>query len=539
MANLLKMAISETIHTLYRRGWSQRHIAAELGINRETVARHLRRADSPSKPAHAPLGWEGDHTESKPANAPLGSAEDQETPGLPPGTARLTSDPQPHGNGRASGCEPWRDWIQAQCDRGLSAQRIYQDLVTEHGFTGSYYCVRRFVRRLEESQDFPFRRIECEPGDEAQIDFGSGAPVFAPDRKPRKTSVLRVVLSHSRKGYSEAVYRQTTEDFLRCLEGAFRHFGGVPRRLILDNLKAAVTKADWYDPEINPKVRSFADHYGTVFWPTRPYTPRHKGKVERGVDYVQENALRSRSFASLEDQNRFLLDWELTVADTRVHGTTRRHVGRHFTEVERPALLPLPRVPFPSFREAARTVHRDGYVEVDRADYSVPPEYLARRVWVRWDARLVRIFNDRMEPLEVHVKQEPGRFSTKAAHIAAEKISGVERGVAWHLARVSRIGPNSTRWAEAVVQERGVEAVRVLIGLSSLAKRHSAAAIERACAIAASYGACYLRTVRALIDRDAPKQEMMSFMSEHAMIRSLSDYTRFVHDVLQVKETIS
>ncbi len=126
-----------------------------------------------------------------------------------------------------------------------------------------------------------------------------------------------------------------------------------------------------------------------MFLPTRPYTPRHKGKVERGVDYVQENALKGRTFASLEEQNRFLRDWELTVADTRVHGTTRRHVGNHFDQVERAALLPLPPDPFPSFREARRMVHRDGHVEVDRAYYSVPPEYLARQVWVRWDARMV------------------------------------------------------------------------------------------------------------------------------------------------------
>jgi hypothetical protein len=300
-----------------------------------------------------------------------------------------------------------------------------------------------------------------------------------------------------------------------------------------------VKRADWFDPEINPKVRSFGEHYGTVFLPTRPYTPRHKGKVERGVDYVQETALRGRSFAALEEQNRFLLDWELTVADTRVHGTTRRHVGNHFLEAERAALLPLPLEPFPSFREARRTVHRDGHVEVDRAYYSVPPEYLARGVWVRWDARLVRIFNDRMEPLEVHVKQEPGRFSTKGSHIAAEKISGVERGAAWQLARVRRIGPESARWAEEVVEARGVEAVRVLIGLSSLAGRHPAAAIERACGIASSYGAYHLRTVRALIARDAPTQEMMSFMSEHPMIRPLSDYGRFVHDAFQQKEGLS
>jgi transposase len=539
MSNLLKMAVSETIRTLHRRGWSQRRIADALGINRETVARHLRQAELPSKPAIAPPGSTTFHGASKPAIAPPGSEEGGGAPELavaPPGS---TPSLQPRGSGRASGCEPWRGVIRAKCDLGLTAQRIYQDLVADHGFDGSYYCVRRFVHRLEEAHDLPFRRIECDAGDEAQVDFGTGAPIVGPDGKRRKTHVFRVVLSHSRKGYSEAVYRQTTDDFLRCLENAFRHFGGAPRRLVLDNLKAAVKQADWFDPELNPKVRSFAEHYGTVFLPTRPYTPRHKGKVERGVDYVQENALRGRSFTVLEEQNRFLRDWELTVADTRVHGTTRRHVGNHFAEVERAALLPLPADPFPSFREARRTVHRDGHVEVDHAYYSAPPEYLARRVWVRWDARLVRVFNDRMEPVAVHVRREPGRFNTQPVHIASEKISGVERGAAWHLARVRRLGPQSTRWAEAVVAARGVEAVRVLIGLSSLAGRHPAAAIERACGIASSYGAYHLRTVRALIDRDAPRQETMAFLSEHPMIRSLSEYSRFVHDVFQQKETFT
>jgi transposase len=538
MANLLKMAVRETIHTLHRRGWSQRRIADELGIHRETVARHLRQADSPSRPANAPPGSTTSGGASRPANAPPGSEGDPGASALTGASPDSPTGPLPRGSGRASGCEPWRDLIRAKCDRGLTAQRIYQDLVADHGFRGTYYCVRRFVRRLEEAHELPFRRIECEPGDEAQVDFGTGAPVVGPDGKRRKTHVLRVVLSHSRKGYSEAVYRQTTDDFLRCLEDAFRLFGGAPRRLVLDNLKAAVKKADWFDPEINPKVRSFGEYYGTVFMPTRPYTPRHKGKVERGVDYVQENALRGRSFASLEGQNRFLRDWEEAVADTRVHGTTRRHVGKHFAEVERASLLPLPADPFPSFREARRTVHRDGHVEVEHAYYSVPPEYLARRVWVRWDARLVRVFNDRMEPVAVHVRHEPGRFSTQPVHIAPEKVSGVERGAAWHLERVRRIGPHSARWALAVVEARGVEAVRVLIGLSSLAGRHPAAAIERACTIASGYGAYHLRTVRALIERDVPKQEAISFMSEHSMIRPLSEYGRFVHDASQHEEIL-
>ncbi len=349
MANLLKMAISETIRTLHRRGWSQRRIAAELGIHRETVARHLRLPEPSPKPANAPAGSDEAGGAPKPANAPAGPDEPDTAPDAVHTPAGSGTVPPSRGTGPVSGCEPWRELITAKANQGLSAQRVYQDLVAEYGYAGSYYAVRRFVRRLERAHELPFRRIECDPGDEAQVDFGTGAPLVGPDGRRRKTHVLRVVLSHSRKGYSEAVTRQTTDDFLRCLEGAFRHFGGVPRRLVLDNLRAAVTKADWFDPELNPKVRSFGEHYGTVFMPTRPYTPRHKGKVERGVDYVQENALRGRSFPSLEEQNRFLRDWELTVADTRVHGTTRRHVGRHFAEAERAALLPLPPDPFPSF----------------------------------------------------------------------------------------------------------------------------------------------------------------------------------------------
>ncbi len=523
----------------------------ELNVNRETVARHLKHAKSAAEPANAPTGSDIPDPAAEPANAPTGS--DIHDPAAKPANAPTGSDDpetrpipsdQPHGSppttvaSRKSECEPWRQVIQSKCDLGLSAQRIYQDLTTEYSFTGSYYSVRRFVGRLEPTRELPFRRLECGPGEEAQVDFGTGAPIIGPDGKRRKTHVFRIVLSHSRKAYSEAVYRQTTDDFLRCLESAFRHFGGVPKCLILDNLRAAVKKADWFEPELNPKVQSFGEHYGFAFWPTRPYTPRHKGKVEKGVDFVQDNALKGRRFTSLQEENRFLLDWELTVADTRIHGTTRRQVGKHFADVERGALLPLPLEPFPSFHEGRRIVHRDGHVEVDRAYYAVPPEYRSREVWVRWDGRLVRIFNERMQPIAVHTKHEPGRFSTPPQYIASQKISAVERGAAWLLDKViTRLGPHSATWAKAMIQARGIEGVRVLQGLLSLASRQPASAIERACEVATSYGAYHLRTIRMLIKREAPKQEVMGFMDDHPMIRPMSEYGQFVHDAFQFRNS--
>jgi transposase len=549
MGNQLKMAKIDSILTLHQRSWSIRQIAAALGIHRDTVARHLRQA----KQAGAPTGAEASgpgaaanpSAEAKLGQAPTGSELTLASPTVNTsaevklGQAPTGSDGLPGGapgssaGQQASLCEPWRAVILGKLAQGLSAQRIYQDLVAEHGFGGKYSSVRRFVHRLGASPVLPFRRMECAPGEEAQVDFGAGVPIKSPDGKRRRTHVFRIVLSHSRKAYSEAVYRQTTDNFILCLENAFAHFGGVPRTLVPDNLKAAVLQADWYDPELNPKLRAFAAHYGLAILPTRPGTPRHKGKTESGIGYVKDNGLKGLAFSTLEEANRHLRHWETTVADTRIHGTTRQQVGKLFAEVERPALQPLPRERFPFFHEGRRNVHRDGHVEVAKAYYSVPPEYLGRSVWVRWDGRLVRIFNERLEPIAVHVQREPGRFSTKREHIAAEKISGVERGATWLLGQVRCLGPGSARWAEAMIAERGVEGVRVLQGLLSLARRHPVAAIERACDSAARSGCYHLRTVRALIARQAPSQEEFAFMHEHPLIRPLAEYSQFVHTQFQ------
>jgi transposase len=509
MANQLKMALIESIQSLRAQRWSFRRIARELGIHRETVARYVRLANP--KPAKAPLGSE--------AADSVNASEEDVAP-----TASKPAEALPGSAVGRSTCEPWREIILAKLDAGLSAQRIYQDLTCESGFAGSYHSVRRFVAKLRIRAALPFRRLECAAGDEAQVDFGTAAPIITSDGQRRRPYVFRIVLSHSRKGYSEVSLRQTTEDFLRCLENAFWHFGGVPRTLVIDNLRAAVKHPDWYDPVLVPKLAEFCRHYGTVILPTKPYMPRHKGKVERGVGYVKGNALAGRTFRSVEEQNQFLWNWEATVADTRIHGTTREQVGKRFDEAERCELLPLPAERFPFFHEARRSVNRDGHVEVAKAYYSVPPEYLARQVWVRWDARLVRIFNERWEQIAVHLREAPGRFRTAPGHIAREKISGIERGTTWLLGKAKNIGPHSLAWAEAMLKARGIEGVRVLQGLLRLAGSHHSDALEKACEIALAAGVFQLRPVRKLLTRQAAKQQQLDFAAEHPIIRPLSDY---------------
>lgn len=497
--NQLKVNQRQTIVSLHASGWSKRRIARELALDRGTVRKHL--AGVAPKPP-APHTGSGTASPAKPPTHPhTGSAAS-------PGPASL--------------CDPWRAEIEQAWRTGLSVQRIYQDLVAGHQFAGSYHAVRRFVRRWQGAAELPFRRMECAPGQELQVDFGQGAWVVE-NGKRRKTHLFRCVLSHSRKGYCEAVWRQTAESFIRSLENAFRHFGGVTATVVIDNLKAGVLRADWFDPELNPKLEDFARHYGTVILPTKPAMPRHKGKVEAGVKYVQNNAVKGRSFASLAAQNLFLAEWERKVADTRIHGTTRQQVGKLFGEAERPALRPLPAMVFPAFAEAPRRVHRDGYVEFQRAYYSVPPEYVGRQVWVRHEIRLVRIYNLRREQIALHASAEPGKFTTDPAHLHSRKRHLIERGVEHLLDQCRLLGPLTGTWAEAMQQARGPQGLRVMLGLLQLAGKHPVAALEKAAATATHHGAWRLRDLKRLLDQPANVVQL-DFLETHPLIRSLEAY---------------
>jgi transposase len=256
MANRLKMAPQHAIVVLARRGWSFRRIARELGVHRDTVAEYVRRAAQcgppiDSNPAIPIIGWAG----ANPAIPIVGASASERAPALtgaeppepadasaipvgsPPGesnpaiaiigaTGRPAALVLPKSAGQRSRCEPYRAVILTKLEQGLSAQRLWQDLRSEQGFSDSYQSVQRFVRKLRAATPLPFRRMECDPGDEAQVDFGRAAPVESPGTKRRRPHAFRIILSYSRKGYSEAVPRQTTEHFIRALENA------LPRLLI-------------------------------------------------------------------------------------------------------------------------------------------------------------------------------------------------------------------------------------------------------------------------------------------------------------------
>jgi transposase len=533
MSNILEVPQQHAIQALIAKRWSLRRIARTLGVNRRTVKRYAD-ASAPkcttevitgSVPPDGPKCTTEVITGSVPPEAPKCTTEVIPGP-VPPDESKCATEVT---TATRSLCVGFREVIAPMLELGLSAQRIYQDLVSGHGFRGSYPSVSRYVAKLKAREPERVWRIECQPGEELQVDFGLGAQLVEPGGKTRRTWLFRAVLSHSRKGYSEVVLRQDTETFIRVIENAVRHFGGVPRLLNLDNLKAAVIKADWYDPEINPKLADFCRYYGITPMPCRAYTPQHKGKVERGVGYAKSNALKGLRFASLSEQNAHLLHWEEQVADKRVHGTTRRQVAAVFEE-ERRALGPLPASVFESYQESRRRVGRDSFVEVAKAYYEAPPEFIGRQVWVRWDGRMVRLFNERMEQVACHVRIEPGKFSRA---LGVRGLHGTIKQSAdyWH-SRAAALGESAGHWARRALDARGAEAIRSIMGLCDLTKKHSSAEVNAACANAMDTAANLppLRSIKTLLEsgNQPPTQAQLNLREADPIIRPLSTYSDFI-----------
>ena len=379
MSNVLSEEKKQQVIALGQLGWSLRRIQRATRIRRETAAGYLKAAGIAVRP---PGGW--GRSPAKPA------IEVSTDPGgeNPPTEAA----PQPGLSPSASACEPYREIIEAALSKGRNAVAIYQDLVDTQGFAARYASVKRFVRKLRGTPTPEARAvIVTAPGEEGQVDYGSGPMVRDPQTgKHRRTRLFVMTLGHSRKAVRLLVFRSSSQVWAELHEKAFRRLGGATRVVVLDNLREGVLTPDIYDPSINPLYRDVLKHYGAVALPCRVQDPDRKGKVESGVGHAQKTPLKGLRFESLEEAQAYLDRWEERWADTRIHGTTKRQVAAMFSE-ERPALLPLPLEPFRYYQYGERTVHLDGCVEVEAAYYGAPPGWIGRRVQVQWNASHVRL----------------------------------------------------------------------------------------------------------------------------------------------------
>ena len=209
-----------------------------------------------------------------------------------------------------SSVEPYRELVVKLRQEGVEIAAIHERL-KERGYTGSYSSVYRFVRNLEPLEPEVTVRVETRPGEEAQVDFGFAGRMIDPETgELRKTWAFVMTLSWSRHQYVEFVFDQKVETWLRCHRNAFAFFGGVPERVVIDNLKAGIVRACWDEPQAQQAYRECAEHYDFLITPCRPRTPEHKGKVEQGgVHYVKRNFLGGREPTTITQANRDVLRW--------------------------------------------------------------------------------------------------------------------------------------------------------------------------------------------------------------------------------------
>lgn len=467
---------------------SDRAIAAALGINRKTVGKYRAWAASQSLLARAEL----------PSREELHRRLAETWPGALP--------PQ-----NVSSVTPFREIISELREQGVEVAAIFQRLQDEHGYIGSYSSVWRFVSTLEPQRSDAVVRIEVKAGEEAQVDFGYAGQMLDPSSgKLRPAWAFVMVLSYSRHQYVEFVFDQKSTTWLLCHRHAFEYFGGTPERVVVDNLKAAIVRAAWDDPEVQRAYRECAEHYSFLIAPCRPGTPEHKGKVEQGgVHYVKRNFLAGRRPGASDAANQAVLQWCEQVAGQRRHGTTKQQPLLRFRQVEQAALRPLPATPYePSVWKHVK-LHRDCYVVFEQAFYSAPYTLVGQSLWLRAGARTVELYNAAYQRVAIHDRATlPGQRLTRIEHLPPAKVPGLLLTRPGCQAQAAAIGPQTSALVEALLTHRPEDRLRTAGRLLRLADRFTPARLEAACARAQAYGDGDYVTVKHILVAELDQQPL-------------------------------
>jgi transposase len=397
--------------------------------------------------------------------------------------------------------EPFRERIEALRREGVEMQAIFQRLRAEQGYDGSYSALYRYVRHLEERTPTAFVRLEWDPGEEAQVDFGSAGMMIDPATgQLNRAWAFVMTLSYSRHQYATFVFDQSVKTWLRCHREAFEYFGGIPKRIVIDNLKAAIVRAVWQDPVVQRSYREFAEHYGFLIAPCRPRAARHKGKVESGVRYVKRNFLAGRPPGELPAENAALRRWVEEIAGVREHGTTKEQPRVRFDSAERAALLPLPESAYDLGVWKRAKLHPDCHVVIEAAYYSAPHRLIGQTLWVRTNGHDVVIFHH-YERVATHRWGPRGTRRTHPDHYPPEKQAYLMATPGWCRMKAITIGPSATAVVERLLAERPLDRLRAVQAILRLADQHGSVRLEAACRRALHFGEVGYRTLKRILEQ--------------------------------------
>jgi transposase len=477
-----EIPMNEVVEVLYQwhKGRKILQISQSLGMDRKTVRKHIGLVRSLGITRDGPL------------------PDEQELVIKLKNTISLPVYDQPAFDLVAQHRSDIEEWLK---DSNMTGKQIWRLLKETFHIAVGYTTIKRYLRK-EFSMGRPkvTVRMETLPGEEAQVDFGYVGFMYDPDtEKMRKTWAFIMTLSCSRHKYVRFVFRQDVNTWLDCHERAFAFFKGVPKRVILDNLKSGVIKPDIYDPAINRAYADMERHYGFVADPARVKTPEHKGKVERAVPIVRKHLLAGRSFRDIGEANSRALIWCKDEIGMEIHGTTKVRPYEAFLSEEKGHLILLPDAPFEHPLWKKCTVHPDHHIVFDKSYYSLPTRYIGKEVWVKGMKKTVEIFLDH-ERIKCHPRaSSSGQWITDQSDYPPEKLAFLMSTPTWCRKKAACFGPYTEQLVTAILKENAMRNLRKAQAILRLAEKHSRE-IEKVAQRALSFGNIRYKSIKIMIE---------------------------------------
>lgn len=418
---MLTMYKQITINTLHKQGVKQSVIARQLSCHRHTIANVLQRENFIEKQTRQ----------------------------------------------KGSLFDPYQQQIKEWIEKKISILRQFEMLTETYGISSTYVNLCKYIQVRFPKHREAFGVQLTEPGEAAEIDFGYLGMFPGPSNKLVKTYCLAVILPYSRLDFYAITYDQKLETLITELENAFSDFGGVPKRLKVDNMKTAIAKNQHYDLEFNQDFLEFAYHYNTVIIPCTPYSPEQKGTVESGIKYLQGNFISGRTFTDSADMKRQLTDWMVNYANQRIHGTTRKVPMQVFEAEEKVKLQSLPDAPFAFFNRGTRTVASNCHIHFANNYYSVPSCHAGKEVTIRWNEHLLRIIHHGEQVALHSITREMGTYVTQRSHLPDYKVYSQTEHQARFEAKFADMGEDSHAYFRHLLEKETYwfRLVRVILGL--------------------------------------------------------------------------
>ena len=373
----------------------------------------------------------------------------------------------------------------------LKPKTAFEVICARHNIVGkvSYSSFKRFVRiyRIKLFPDSSTCRIEVTPASQLQVDYCKAGLLHDPLKGKRRTVYAFIgTLAFSRHKYVEFVFRQNQQSFVNSHVKMFHTFGGVPKIIAVDNLKAGVITPDLYNPRLNRAYREMAEHYNCFIDPCRVASPKDKGKVERDVQTIREQFKKLAAInphITIDEANAAIKKWIITEYGTKKHGTTNQKPYLLFTETEQPLLSPLPIEPYEAALWKEATVHPDHYIQVNKKAYSIPHPYVGKKVWVKVTHNLVQVYyNDQL------IKQHPiaqGFRQTDFNDFPDNVRHALDTGMPAYLCdKAACIGVNFEKLVRSTLSPHAFLNLRRAQGIISLANNYPTEIIEQAAEVA-------------------------------------------------------